>query len=90
MLQLPQQSTLIIAIPRNIYQNTPLPLSEPDSETAIREAVQGVRGIMAYSMRMVPINDMTTVMTVTPKKKPGEFVVIGKDHLISSSIMLFI
>jgi transcription elongation factor SPT5 len=63
---------------------------ESYSEPAIREAVQGVRGIMAYSMRMVPINDMTTVMTVTPKKKPGEFVVIGKDHLISSSIMLFI
>ena len=46
---------------------------ESYSEPAIREAVQGVRGIMAYSMRMVPINDMTTVMTVVPKKKPGEY-----------------
>ncbi len=47
---------------------------ESYSEPAIREAVQGVRGVMAYSMRMVPINDMTTVMTVIPKKKPGECV----------------
>ena len=46
---------------------------ESYSEPAVREAVQGVRGLMAYSMRMVPLNDMTTVMTVTAKKKPGKF-----------------
>jgi hypothetical protein len=36
------------------------------------EAVQGVRGVMQYSMTKVPIADMTTVMTVVPKKVPGE------------------
>ena len=45
---------------------------ESYNEPAVREAVQGVRGIMAYKMRMVPINDMTTVMTVIPKTKPGK------------------
>ena len=45
---------------------------ESYSEPAVREAIQGVRGLMAYSMRMVPLNDMTTVMTVTAKKKPGK------------------
>jgi transcription elongation factor SPT5 len=47
---------------------------ESYSEPAVREAVQGINGLMAYSMRLVPINDMTTVMTVTAKKKPGEFL----------------
>jgi transcription elongation factor SPT5 len=46
---------------------------ESYSEPAIRDAVLGIRGIMGYSMRMVPINDMTTVMTVINKKKPGKF-----------------
>ena len=46
---------------------------ESYSEPAIREAITGVRGIQAYTMRMVPINDMTTVMTVIQKKKPGKF-----------------
>lgn len=46
---------------------------ESYSEPAVRDAIQGVRGLMSYSMRMVPINDMTTVMTVIPKKKPGKF-----------------
>ena len=45
---------------------------ESFSEPAVREAVQGINGLMAYSMRLVPINDMTTVMTVTAKKKPGK------------------
>jgi len=45
---------------------------ESYSEPAVREAVTGIRGLMAYSMRLVPINDMTTVMTVTSKKKPGK------------------
>jgi len=45
---------------------------ESFSEPAVREAMQGIRGLMVYSMRLVPISDMTTVMTVTPKKKPGK------------------
>ena len=49
---------------------------ESFSEPAVREAVQNIRGLMVYSMRLVPISDMTTVMTVTPKKKPGEFIII--------------
>jgi transcription elongation factor SPT5 len=44
---------------------------ESFSEPAVVEAIQGVRGLMPYSMRLVPIGDMTTVMTVVPKKKPG-------------------
>jgi len=43
---------------------------ESFSEPSVKEAVQGIRGLMSYTMRMVPINDMTTVMTVVPKKKP--------------------
>jgi transcription elongation factor SPT5 len=46
---------------------------ESFSEPAVREAIQGVRGILAYKLRLVPINDMTTVMTVIPKNKPGKF-----------------
>lgn len=45
---------------------------ESFSEPAVMEAVQGVRGVMQYSMTKVPISDMTTVMTVVPKKVPGE------------------
>ena len=45
---------------------------ESFSEPAVREAVQGIRGLLVYSMRLVPIHDMTTVMTVTSKKKPGK------------------
>jgi transcription elongation factor SPT5 len=44
---------------------------ESYSEPAVIEAMQGIRNLMQYSMRLVPINDMTTVMTVVPKKKPG-------------------
>ncbi len=46
---------------------------ESYSEPAVREAVQGINGLMAYSMRLVPISDMTTVMNVTAKKKPGKY-----------------
>lgn len=42
---------------------------ESFSEPAVMEAIQGVRGLMQYSMRLVPIGDMTTVMTVVSKKK---------------------
>lgn len=45
---------------------------ESYSEPAVKEAVQGIRGLMQYSMKLVPISDMTTVMTVTSKSKPGK------------------
>jgi transcription elongation factor SPT5 len=44
---------------------------ESYSEPAVVEAIQGVRGLLQYTMRLIPIQDMTTVMTVVPKKKPG-------------------
>ena len=44
---------------------------ESYSEPAVMEAVQGVRGLMQYTSVKVPIADMTTVMTVIPKKVPG-------------------
>lgn len=44
---------------------------ESYSEPNVLLAVQGIRNLMQYSMRLVPINDMTTVMTVLPKKRPG-------------------
>ena len=47
---------------------------ESFSEPAVMEAVQGVRGVMQYTMTKVPISDMTTVMTVVPKKVPGEWI----------------
>lgn len=45
---------------------------ESYSEPAVVEAINGVRGLLQYTMRLVPIQDMTTVMTVVPKKKPGK------------------
>lgn len=45
---------------------------ESYSEPAVKETIENIRGLMQYSMRLVPIQDMTTVMTVTQKKKPGE------------------
>ncbi|KAL7552251.1 hypothetical protein ACHAWF_015478, partial [Thalassiosira exigua] len=45
---------------------------ESYSEPAVMEAVQGVRGLMQYTMRKVPISDMTTVMSVVPKKVPAK------------------
>ena len=45
---------------------------ESYSEPAVVEAITGVRGLLQYTMRLIPIQDMTTVMTVVPKKKPGE------------------
>jgi transcription elongation factor SPT5 len=44
---------------------------ESYSEPNVIIAVQGIRNLMQYSMRLVPISDMTTVMTVLPKKRPG-------------------
>ena len=46
---------------------------ESYNEPSVIEAVQGVRGLMQYTMRKVPISDMTTVMTVVPKKVPCEY-----------------
>jgi transcription elongation factor SPT5 len=46
---------------------------ESYSEPAVMEAVQGVRGLMQYTSVKVPIADMTTVMTVVPKKVPGMY-----------------
>lgn len=45
---------------------------ESYSEPAVVEAITGVRGLLQYTMRLIPIQDMTTVMTVVPKKKPGK------------------
>jgi transcription elongation factor SPT5 len=44
---------------------------ESYSEPAVLEAIQGVRGLMTFTMRLIPIGDMTTVMTVKPTKVPG-------------------
>lgn len=56
---------------------------ESFSEPAVMEAIQGVRGLLQYTMRLVPIQDMTTVMTVTSKKKPvkkNEWVRMTRGH----------
>mmetsp|Transcript_28879 Transcript_28879/g.43413 ORF Transcript_28879/g.43413 Transcript_28879/m.43413 type:complete len:864 (-) Transcript_28879:999-3590(-) len=56
---------------------------ESYSEPAVMEAIQGVRNLLQYNMRMVPISDMTTVMTVVNKKKPvkkNEWVRMTKGH----------
>mmetsp|Transcript_29473 Transcript_29473/g.60345 ORF Transcript_29473/g.60345 Transcript_29473/m.60345 type:complete len:1391 (+) Transcript_29473:80-4252(+) len=56
---------------------------ESYSEPAVMEAVQGVRGLMQYSMRLVPLSDMTTVMTVVPKKVPvkkNDWVRMARGH----------
>ena len=45
---------------------------ESFSEPAVVEALEGVRGLLQYTLKLVPIGDMTTVMTVVPKKKPGK------------------
>merc|ERR1712232_588578 len=47
---------------------------ESISETYVVEAVQGIRNLLMYTMKIVPINDMTTVLTVVPKKKPGKII----------------
>jgi transcription elongation factor SPT5 len=44
---------------------------ESFSEPAVLDAVQGIRNLLTYSKRLVPITDMTTVMNVVRKKKPG-------------------
>lgn len=46
---------------------------ESYSEPAVVEAINGIRGLLQYTMKLIPIGDMTTVMTVVPKKVPGMF-----------------
>lgn len=56
---------------------------ESFSEPPVMEAIQGVRGLLQYTMKLVPIGDMTTVMTVTSKKKPvkkNEWVRMTRGH----------
>jgi len=56
---------------------------ESYSEPAVVEAIAGVRGLLQYTMRLIPIQDMTTVMTVVPKKKPvkkNEWVRMTRGH----------
>eukprot|EP00546_Thalassionema_frauenfeldii_P004555 CAMPEP_0178917180 /NCGR_PEP_ID=MMETSP0786-20121207/13100_1 /TAXON_ID=186022 /ORGANISM="Thalassionema frauenfeldii, Strain CCMP 1798" /LENGTH=1094 /DNA_ID=CAMNT_0020590695 /DNA_START=80 /DNA_END=3364 /DNA_ORIENTATION=- len=43
---------------------------ESYQEPAVMEAIQGIRGLLPYSMRLIPINDRTNVMTVKPSKVP--------------------
>lgn len=62
---------------------------ESFSEPAVLEAIQGVRGLMQYSMRLVPIGDMTTVMTVVSKKKMGKQCILYKEKCISTALSLF-
>lgn len=47
---------------------------ESFSEPAVMEAIHGIRGLLQYTMKLVPIQDMTTIMTVAPKKKPGRIM----------------
>jgi len=56
---------------------------ESYSEPAVLEAIQGVRQLLQYTMRLVPISDMTTVLTVIPQKKPvkvNDWVRICRGH----------
>ena len=53
---------------------------ESFSEPAVMEAIQGVRGLLQYTMRLVPIQDMTTVMTVVSKKKMGKLLLWFDDR----------
>jgi len=56
---------------------------ESYSEPAVKDAIQGVRGILQYKVRLIPIGDMTTVMTITTKKKPvkkNDWVRLNRGH----------
>lgn len=56
---------------------------ESYSEPAVMEAIQGVRGLLQYTMRLVPIQDMTTVLNVTSTKKPvkkNDWVRLTRGH----------
>lgn len=45
---------------------------ESHSEAAVVDALQGIRGIMLYSKRLVRISDMAAAMTVKPVAVPGK------------------
>jgi len=50
---------------------------EADSEPECRSAIRGFRLMLHYTMKLVPIKDMTTIMTVKRRKtpiKPGDWV----------------
>ena len=56
---------------------------ESYSEPAVIEAIQGIRDLLQYKFRLVPIGDMTTVMSVTVKKKPvkkNDWVRLTRGH----------
>lgn len=56
---------------------------ESFSEPAVIEAIKGVRGLLQYTMKLLPIGDMTTVMTVVSKKKPvkkNDWVRMTRSH----------
>jgi len=56
---------------------------EAFGEPAVKDAIQNVRGIMPSTMKLVPVKDMTTVMTVQPTKKPvqaGAWVRLQRGH----------
>ena len=56
---------------------------ESFSEPAVIEAIKGVRGLLQYTMKLVPIGDMTTVMTVVSKKRPvkkNDWVRMTRSH----------
>ena len=56
---------------------------ESFSEPAVIEVIKGVRGLLQYTMKLLPIGDMTTVMTVVSKKKPvkkNDWVRMTRSH----------
>ena len=56
---------------------------ESFSEPSVRDALQGIRGLLMYTMKLVPISDMTTVLDVTVKKKPvqvNDWVRLTRGH----------
>ena len=56
---------------------------ESFSEPSVMEAIANIRGIWQGRKKLVPISDMTTVMTVTSKKKPvkkNEWVRMTRGH----------
>jgi transcription elongation factor SPT5 len=53
------------------------------SEPHLMQAVSGIRMLMIYTMTIVPINDMTSIMEVKSKKKPvkrGQWVRCTRGH----------
>lgn len=59
---------------------------ESHSEAAVVDALQGIRGIMLYSKRLVRISDMAAAMTVKPVTVPGKLTQLCR--CITFSLML--